>query len=450
MIAKSDAKVDRRGWKGWGIFLVLSILLTACLPTGLRMQENPLLRTLERKSGLIVYVGADGNIYTMDQGGGRQKAVTSDAQTSPGEDSQVRFYQFPSWSPDGSRLAFVRITGLGGAVDKVSLLTAGPDGSELVETFGSEEQYPFYLYWSPDSTRLSFLTTSPADSVLSLHVVPARGGDSRLLDSGGPFYWSWSPDKNSIVLHSGGAAKVEPDARLTVMDLEGEMFEEPLDLKPTFFQAPAWSPSGDEMILAAETGEGKEALLLTNERGRVIKELATVEGAVAFGWSPDGKNLAYITTENQEGQDSARKLTVLKLDQPEQAKLASEDIPLAFFWSPDSKRLAYFTPVMSAPTPEPGGAAAEPTFLLSLNIYELASEKTIQVSTFLPSSDFINLLPFFDQYQYSSTIWSPDSRRLVLSAVNEEGEKGVYVVEASANLQPRFLTTGDLAFWSWR
>jgi Tol biopolymer transport system component len=204
------------------------------------------------------------------------------------------------------------------------------------------------------------------------------------------------------------------------------------------------------MILAAETGEGKEALLLTNERGRVIKELVSVEGAVAFGWSPNGKSLAYISAEGQDGPDSARKLTVLQLDQPEQAEVASEDVPLAFFWSPDSKRLAYFTPIMSASTPEPGGAAAEPTFLLSLNIFEVASGKTIQVSTFLPSSDFINLLPFFDQYQYSSTIWSPDSRRLVLSAVNGEGEKGIYVVEASANLQPRFLTAGDLAFWSWK
>jgi hypothetical protein len=48
-------------WWGMGC---LVLLLAACLPQGVQIPESPLLRALERKSGLISYVGLDGNIYT--------------------------------------------------------------------------------------------------------------------------------------------------------------------------------------------------------------------------------------------------------------------------------------------------------------------------------------------------------------------------------------------------
>jgi len=62
---------------------------------------------------------------------------------------------------------------------------------------------------------------------------------------------------------------------------------------------------------------------------------------------------------------------------------------------------------------------------------------------------FLNIFPFFDQYQRSATIWSPDSRYLVVSAIANESTQGLFIVPASGDFEPRFLTEGRLGFWSW-
>jgi len=83
-----------------------------CLPQGLRLPESPLLRALERKLGLIAYVGPDGNIHTMDQAGGNQAGVTDDARLFSGEEGRaLRIYQYPAWAPGNRRLAYVGFSG---------------------------------------------------------------------------------------------------------------------------------------------------------------------------------------------------------------------------------------------------------------------------------------------------------------------------------------------------
>jgi hypothetical protein len=72
------------------------------------------------------------------------------------------------------------------------------------------------------------------------------------------------------------------------------------------------------------------------------------------------------------------------------------------------------------------------------------------VAEFQPNQQLLTILPTFDQYHRSATIWSPDSAYLVLSAMTQEGAPGIWVVPASGQLPPRFITPGILAFWSWR
>ena len=70
--------------------------------------------------------------------------------------------------------------------------------------------------------------------------------------------------------------------------------------------------------------------------------------------------------------------------------------------------------------------------------------------TFRPTSQFSAVLPYFDQYHQSATIWSPDSNNLVLSFVSQDGSPGIAVVAASGQLEPRIIAQGFIAFWSWR
>lgn len=430
---------------------VLPLFVAACSPSGLRMEQSPLLRTLERKSGLIVYIGPDGNIYTMDQGGGRQKAVTTDAQIKPDEEGNSNFYQFPTWSPDSQRLAYVGLTSQGGSLGEVTLITSRPDGSDRVEAFQSDTELPFYLYWSPNSQHISFLTTEGGSSGLSLQLVHAQGGNATKLDMGDAIYWSWSPDNRNLLVHTGGAVETSPDSSLFLMNLGESMEKESLDFRPINFQAPAWSPDGEELLVAAKNENGQDGLYLTDSHGREKSLLTEVEGTIAFGWSPDGKRVAYLINNPEVSDPTARRMTIVDPDNPGEEKTIEDELIVAFFWSPDSRKIAYFVPSLVTSTEEVNqDGQPVTTLLLTLKVYDVRSGKSIQVAVFRPTQTFVNLLPFFDQYQHSVSLWSPDSRNLVLSAVDGQGNEGVFIIEAAANLQPRLLAEGEIGVWSWK
>jgi TolB protein len=408
------------------------------------MAESPGLRLLERKSGLIVFLGTDGNIYTIDQGGGHQEALTDDAR---GLDSQVgarRFYQFPAWSPGGRQLAFVGFDFQGEDLAAVQMYTANADGSDRVEAFRSEQDFPFYLYWSPDGRNLSFLTSPMNGEAMSLRMIPARGGEAQILGTGAPFYWSWSPDNRTILTHTG--ADLE-EGKMSLLKLEEGVREQELPLQPGSFQTPAWSPQGDEFLLAGKNDEdGQDELLLLDRQGQVKKSLAQIAGTIAFAWAPDGSNLAYLATETPTAAGAGRELVVLDPERPEETKKAVDAFVVAFFWSPDSQKLAYFAPVLVAPQE----GSAQPVLYMELHVMEARSGESQLITSFRPTDNFTNIMPNFDQYQRSATLWSPDSHNLVVPALDADDQPGIFVVEAAANLQPRYLAPGHMAFWSWK
>jgi hypothetical protein len=47
-----------------------------------------------------------------------------------------------------------------------------------------------------------------------------------------------------------------------------------------------------------------------------------------------------------------------------------------------------------------------------------------------------------------ATIWSPDSRSIVFTALAADGTAGLYIARSDGNITPRFITSGDEAFWS--
>ena len=429
------------------LYLRLLILVTGTIGCSFvtnRLSSRIKQPSTSETSGVIVYVGTDGNIHTIDQNGEQERLVTHDA----GEDNLS--YLYPTWSPDSRRISYLAIKLISGVEQESTLYTVNREGQQAKQIYRSTQDSPFYFYWSPDSEKISFLSATTSGNELSLSLVPARGGEVQTLGFGQPFYWDWSPDSQSIFIHTGGSAQSNPDAMLALL-VPGETLQQTeLDLHPGAFQAPAWSPHGEELLITTESGGDQEALMLIDPAGKIIRTVDETAGPQAFAWSPDASRIALLHSAN----DTSGLLRGLKLLDPQapgdKQEVISEDT-VAFFWSPDSRKIAYLQPVFSSPQPDVQGVAqTRPQVLLSLMIYNLDSKSTHQAALFNPTDEFLNLIPFFDQYHRSITLWSPDSQHLVLSANEDSGSSSIYVVDASGDEDSVRIADGNLAFWSWK
>lgn len=422
--------------------IFLSFLMAACLPQDMQVPQSPLLPFLERKSGLIAYIGLDGNAYISDQAGRNLTQVTADAQLPDDQSGAFRFYQYPTWSADGRQLAIVGVSGESDGQNRseIFIKSIGEEGIDTV--YSSESRHPFYLYWSPDNAAVSFLSTDSAGQSILLQSVSVDGGDPLVLDTGSPYYWSWAPDGGTMIVHAGGAASSSPE-HMAFLQLNSEITEDAVDSIPASFQAPAWSPDGSRILLARLNDQEKKEIIITDSTGAFEKALAEFSVNASFAWSPDSGLVAYIEGDRETTAGTLGRLHVLDLETSEDF-FQDEDV-YAFFWSPNSRKLAYLKPRIVE-----GESADQQVLLLELHMLDTVSSETEQLFTFQPTNQFSAVLPYFDQYHQSVTIWSPDSNNLVLSFIDQEGNPGIAIVAASGQLEPRILAGGYLAFWSWK
>jgi Tol biopolymer transport system component len=340
----------------------------------------------------------------------------------------------------------------GPADTRFSVRVGSAEDASTRVVFSSPNRAPIYLYWSPDGTQLSFLTSDSRAGMLALHLVGVDGSPGRVIDTGQPYYWSWSPTSREMVVHVGGSGADQPGAaRLSIISVEPDVTEKLWDLVPLSFQAPAYSPDGGSVLLAARSSSGESGLLRVNNEGQVSEVLSEDEAPIAFAWSPTGKVVAAMTF-NPSSAAGLGHLTFIELGGSGGARRVETqaDRVVGFFWSPDGKKLAYFVPV--APGTNGGGTNVSlqgGRLNLRLAIADPSDGSSRDVATFSPTSDFLRILPFFDQYLRSTTIWSPDSQSLVLAGYDAAGKESILLVAADGSGEPRPIATGTLAFWSW-
>ncbi|MEM7112540.1 MAG: hypothetical protein AAF614_08905 [Chloroflexota bacterium] len=433
------------------LFLLLSLIslvATACLqvPDLASGEQSRLLGFFERKSGRILYAGVDGNIYTNDQGGRDEQAITADAAfpTQSQPDIPFTYYQLPAWAPNGQQVAFVRVQGAEQAIESTAILTTdlSNERSNLTEVFSSSTRSPIHLYWSPDNLNVSFLSRSPVGQFI-LQMTSADGERTQILDVGQSLYWSWAPDGQQVLMHANGAT---PLARLAFLSVQGDVVEQKLEYDLSPFQAPAWSPDGSRLALAGATDTAERAIIVTDNQGRFEEQIDELEPTqlAAFGWSPNGKKLAYISGANAGGV-AVGQLRVHDVA-GDSTRLLIEDQVVAFFWAPNSELLAYFVPLQNPNSDEE--AQQQQALLLSLRLLDLNSGVSNELTVFQPTSAFLNIITSFDQYHRSAQIWAPDSNNLVISGVISSPNPEIMVVSTEPTLQPRVIANGLVAFWS--
>lgn len=433
------------------VYALSALLIASCLPRNMQIPQSPLLSTLERKSGLIAYIGTDGNMYVSDQAGGHLVQLTKDAVIPQNQGEPISYYQYPTWSRDGNRLAFV---GLSADGDKTAskVMVANTDDDSVKEVYSTESEHPIYLNWSPDNTDVSFISTNVSGQNFILQSVPAQGGDRTILDTGSPYYWSWAPDGRVMIVHAGGASTSEPEHLAFLSINSSTVTEQGLDGALGSFQAPAWSPDGSH-IAVARVSDKKNEIVVTDAAGENPKTVGTFTTKTAFAWSGDGKQLAYI--DGVEALDAGTIGSLHVVDLETSKEIVEDGDIIAFFWSPSGKEIAYFIlrqvqPQSNSSGDSSGSTQTSPQLVLELHVLDVTTDKSRELFTYRPTQQFLSVLPYFDQYHQSATIWSPDNNNLVLSFVNNSGTPGIAIVAASGKLEPRILAEGFLAFWSWK
>ncbi len=445
-------RVRQRRWGARGVWLraaVLSltamtgILLVSCGIPG-RLSRIPLLKLLTHGSGLICFVGPDGNVFVVDQAGGGLSPLTADAGSRTGV---TVVYTAPTWSPNGKRIAFVRFSADSSrTAGTAALLTARADGLDSETLFSSGSLRPFYLCWSPDSRKLSVLSQVQGEATLELGVVAAGAGYSGV-DRGSPYYWDWLGDSASVAIHSNSGLASSPQEKLSILALGPQYERTDLSVDAGWFQSPAVSPNGKDLAYVARSPQGF-SLRVRAMDGSADSVLTTGNGEAYFAFSRDGKRIAFLEAARTAPLPLGR-LSIWDLSHKGGQSIIREGPVLAFFWAPDSRRLAFMVP-------DPG-SDVDPLFLRSegaltirLMGWEAGTGRTWTIARFPISSGLLSILPFFDQYHRSATIWSPDSRSLVFTAFAADGTSGLFAARADGRGRPRFLASGDFAFWSWR
>ncbi len=426
--------------------------------------EQPSGSVAERLSE-IAFVGMDGQIYTVDRMGRNLAPVTV-----PPEDGKVR-YTLPTWSPDGTRLAFIslRDTGRSGAAYGIHVAEAGSTARQL---FSSQTAPPIYLYWAPRNNALSFIIGDSRRQV-AFYLADLRTGDLTRLDTGRPFYWDWSFNGRSIITHTGGVGGTDPGRLSLISWNDGTRLNTDIPLATAYFQSPAFSPAGTAILTAIRGAMGGSYLTVLNLDGSIRETIAPLQGIAMFSWSPTGNSIAYIDgspsrmfgtvgTLKVQHLKAGRRLTEAPLFRAQgtrQLTVSHTNIPVfhgepayppervsAFFWSPDGRKIVYFVPNLRRD--EDGGVL----MLFTIFILDTEAETIRQIGTFPPAEEFARqIVPFHDQFQRSHTIWSPDSEMIVINAIAGDGNPAIFGVSASdPSPKPRLLAHGTLPFWAPR
>jgi len=223
----------------------------------------------------------------------------------------------PRWSPDFTRIAWVTSPNDDGGLELAAL-----DGTRTLlmrglhsapDTPGPDAALELAA-WSPDGRSLAVIRSSGANFHMSaLWIVPADGSPARELVAGMPERLiggvSWSPDGSRIGFRTI-AVPTDTKAVLIVDVGTGEPLFEQAAGNPS---GPAWSPDGTRI---AYVSDGQVVVSASDGSGRrVLPQLVLDVPAFAGGvtWAPDGTRLV-VTASDATFVDRGVHFTVLSVD----------------------------------------------------------------------------------------------------------------------------------------
>ena len=224
----------------------------------------------------------------------------------------------PAFSRDGTRVAFARgaPTPCGEPDCGLILVVANADGTGLREITPGEPGLD-WLDWSPDGTRIAFLSYVAGVSGHVLNIVNVDGTGLITLDVGHPVnQLSWlPPDGAEIVFRGEHLDESDPPPGIFAVRPDGTGLR-PISTRPALdpndFNDVAVSPDGSLVAYRAVAPDRPFAIRILDLRSRVERVLPTPSDSGMGGplFSPDGRSVVYLRWY----PDSSTQLVVAPVD----------------------------------------------------------------------------------------------------------------------------------------
>jgi Tol biopolymer transport system component len=282
-----------------------------------------------------------------------------------------------------------------------AIFIIGPDGND--ERGLTTEMGAIFPSWSPDRSQIAFISVADEESYNgTLMLMNGNGSELRAIAKEAmPYSWPvWSPDGRGIAfssLRGFDSDTLTGSISLNVFEVETGIERNLTGDQLPYAAVPTWSPDGKELafisnVLQRRSGGGIDLrdgdVFVVSANGGAVRDVTRnrIFEESWVQWSPSGSRLLILTAPGDWLTPAMSRLYLIDLERDELEEIVVEEWQMSLpFWSPEGTRIAYIT----------GGDTA--------NIWSDSDVEQVRLSSDV--SSFVS--------------WSPDGRHLFVPAANE-------------------------------
>ena len=208
-----------------------------------------------------------GQIYIIDLATGMDVLVTSNGNSN----------WHPDWSPDGQLISYT------GGPNSDQIWVSAPDGSgETAITTSGPHRHPD---WSPDGSEFAYTAIIGVEGPVRRINSDGSGTPSTVVSSG--WYANWSPDGSRIAF-----ARYAGGGQIYLVDPDGSNLKN-ISTSSDYHAYPAWSPNGS-MIACSITKSGNSEIYIIDTLGNELLQVTNNPSSDGYPtWSPSGDAIAF-------------------------------------------------------------------------------------------------------------------------------------------------------------